>query len=175
MEETAMVCDVPEELYETAYQELKRISRHHLRANANGSTLCTTDLVHEAYLKLGARRSSWENRAHFFAAASRAMRQVLVDYARRRRAGKRGGGAPVTTLTSVRGDLRLQIDELLVLDDALRRLSALNARLMQVVEMRYFGGFEDREIAEVLNVSTRTVERDWLKARLFLAKSLAHA
>jgi RNA polymerase sigma factor (TIGR02999 family) len=174
MEETAIVGETRDQWYATAYRELERISRHHLRANANGTTLCTTDLVHEAYLKLDAPGNSWENRAHFFAAASRAMREVLVDHARRRTAGKRGGGAAVITLTSVRGDLSVRIDELLVLDDALERLRTLNARLLVVVEMRYFGGFEDHEIARVLNVSTRTVERDWLKARGWLYRELRH-
>ncbi len=157
------------------YAELKRIARHHLRTRAAGATLSTTDLVHEAYLKFGSPvDGGWQNRAHFFGSASRAMRQVLVDYARHRTAAKRGGGAPVLTLTGSDAALEVQFDELLVLDEALDRLRELNDRLCRVVELRFFAGLSDEEIAGILDVSTRTVGRDWLKARLYLSRELGH-
>ena len=163
----------PDPLDVAVYDELKRIARHHLRVRAAGATLSTTDLVHEAYLKFGgASASEWSSRAHFFGSASRAMRQVLVDYARQRGAAKRGGGAAAITLTGSDAALDVQFDELLVLDEALDQLRALNERLCRVVELRFFAGLADEEIAHVLDVSTRTVGRDWLKARLYLSRAL---
>ena len=162
-------------MYSAVYEELKRIAHGHLRADARG-TLCTTELVHEAYLKLGrGPESGWDGRAHFFGAASRAMRQVLVDFARRRRAGKRGGSMQRVSLGEAEDMLAMQIDEILALDSALDRLDTVNERLRQVVELRFFGGLGQEEIAETLGVTTRTVERDWLKARLFLLEDLAEA
>ena len=161
--------------YAAVYDELKRIAHRHLRADARG-TLCTTELVHEAYLKLGrGPESGWDGRAHFFGAASRAMRQVLVDFARRRGADKRGGKLQRVSLGEADAALDLQVDEILTLDSALERLDALNQRLRRVVELRFFGGLDMEEIAETLEVTTRTVERDWLKARLFLLRELAKA
>jgi len=162
-------------LYAAVYDELKRIARGHLRANARG-TLCTTELVHEAYLKLGhGPASGWDGRAHFFGAASRAMREVLVDFARRRKAAKRGGVMQRVSLGEAEGSLDMQIDEILALDSALDRLDTLNERLRQVVELRFFGGLGQEEVAEMLGITTRTVERDWLKARLFLLRELETA
>jgi RNA polymerase sigma factor (TIGR02999 family) len=162
-----------DELYERVYGELKRMARAHLRRDGV-ATLSTTELVHETFLKLGGGSDSqWEGRAHFFGAASRAMRQVLVDFARRRRAAKRGG---VATRVSLRDDhalLNLQLDEIIAIDEALERLDAVDERLRRIVELRFFAGFGEREIAEILGVTTRTVERDWLKARLFLLQALA--
>ena len=162
-------------LYAAVYDELKRIARGHLRANARG-TLCTTELVHEAYLKLGHGPAyGWDGRAHFFGAASRAMREVLVDFARRRKAAKRGGVMQRVSLGEAEGSLDMQIDEILALDSALDRLDTLNERLRQVVELRFFGGLGQEEVAEMLGITTRTVERDWLKARLFLLRELETA
>jgi len=162
-------------LYAAVYDELKRIAHGHLRANARG-TLCTTELVHEAYLKLGhGTASGWDGRAHFFGAASRAMREVLVDFARRRKAAKRGGAMQRVSLGEAEGTLAMQVDEILALDSALDRLDTVNERLRQVVELRFFGGLGQEEIAEMLSVTTRTVERDWLKARLFLLRELETA
>jgi RNA polymerase sigma factor (TIGR02999 family) len=164
-------------LDDAVYDELKRIARHYLRARMGAATLSTTDLVHDAYLKFGAPAGAdvaWNSRAHFFGAASRAMRQVLVDYARRRSAAKRGGGARPVTLTGSDAALEVRFDEVLVLDEALDQLRALDARLCQVVEMRFFVGLEEEEIAALLGVSVRTVRRDWLKARLFLSRALGH-
>ena len=162
----------PDEMYAVVYDELKRIARHQLRANAK-ATLSTTELVHEAFLKLGrGPDSGWDGRAHFFGAASRAMREVLVDFARRRRAVKRGGTMQRVSLGETEGALDMQLDEILALDAALEQLDAVNDRLRQIVELRFFGGLGEAEVAEILGVTTRTVERNWLKARLFLLREL---
>ena len=162
----------PDEMYAAVYDELKRMARRHLHGNAR-PTLSTTDLVHEAYLKLGrGPASGWDGRAHFFHAASRAMREVLVDFARRRQAVKRGGDPRRVSLGAAEGTLDVQLDQILALDEALGQLNAVNERLRQIVELRFFGGFDQQEIADMLGVTTRTIGRDWLKARLFLLKEL---
>ena len=162
-----------DELYRRAYQELKRMASHHLRSVDGGATLSTTELVHESFLKLqGGSTVDWQGRGHFFGAASRAMRQVLVDFARRRAATKRGGGATRVSLGDDEAILQLELDEILVLDEALDRLGAIDERLRQIVELRFFGGFSQREVSELLGVTQRTVERNWLKARLFLLHEL---
>jgi RNA polymerase sigma factor (TIGR02999 family) len=162
-----------EALLPIVYEELKWVARRHRRASRSPTTLCTTELVHEAYLRLSRGSSlGWEGRAHFFGAASRAMRQVLVDFARRRRAAKRGGTWDRTTLGDAHGALEVELDRLLELDDALERLNAVDERLRRVVELRFFAGLSEEEIAEMLGLSVRTVERDWLKARLFLLREL---
>lgn len=167
--------DASDAFYGAVYAELKRIARHHLRVRDAQATLSTTDLVHEAYLKFGgAEVQDWQSRAHFFGSASRAMRQVLVNHARYRHAAKRGDGQAAVTLTGRDAALEVRLDELLILDEALDRLRALNERLCRVVELRFFAGLSDDEIAELLEVSTRTVGRDWLKARLYLARELGH-
>jgi RNA polymerase sigma factor (TIGR02999 family) len=162
-----------DEIYRQAYEELKRIAHAQLRAVDANATLSTTELVHEAYLKLGGDRgSNWNGRAHFFGAAARAMRQVLVDFARARRAAKRGGGATHVSLSDGDARLEMELDEILALDEALDRLNAVDVRLRQIVELRFFGGFGEAEIAALLGVTARTVERNWLKARLFLLREL---
>jgi len=141
---------------------------------ASDATLCTTELVHEAFLKLSRDPGTgWEGRAHFFGAASRAMRQVLVDLARRRQATKRGGQSQIVSLRDADAALEIEVDAILALDDALAQLGGVDRRLCQVVELRFFGGLPETEIAEMLGVSSRTVERDWIKARLFLLEELA--
>lgn len=155
------------------YDELKRIAHRHLRVLDANATLSTTEVVHEAFLKLArSPASDWDGRAHFFASASRAMRQVLVDFARRRRAAKRGGDRPNVTLRDGQARLEIELDEMLALDAALDRLDAVAPRLRRVVELRFFGGVPEDDIARLLGVSTRTVERDWLKARLLLLETL---
>ena len=149
------------------------MARHHLRVGNDAATLSTTELVHESFLKLrGGSSTDWQGNAHFFGAASRAMRQVLVDFARRRRAEKHGGGATRVSLNDGDAALQIELDEILALDAALDRLASMDERLRQIVELRFFGGFSEREVAELLGVTPRTIERNWLKARLFLLREL---
>jgi len=162
-----------DEMFRRAYQDLKRIASHHLRTAGGGATLSTTELVHEGYLKLrGSAPTDWEGRAHFFGAASRAMRQVLVDFARRRGARKRGGEATHVSLGDEDVALQIELDEILALDEAMDRLAGVDDRLRQIVELRFFGGFSEREVSELFGVTQRTIERNWLKARLFLLREL---
>jgi RNA polymerase sigma factor (TIGR02999 family) len=157
----------------TLYQELHAMARRQL-AGQHGHTLDATALVHEAYLKLIGRNSAqFDDRAHFFAYAASAMRSVVVDYARQRLAQKRGGDLHrVTELPEeVEGGVRLD-EETLGLDTALTRLAAVDERLVQVVELRYFAGLSELEIAALLKRSERSIRRDWQKARLFLLASL---
>ncbi len=157
----------------TLYHELHAMARRQL-AGQYGQTLDATALVHEAYLKLIGRRDvQFDDRAHFFAYAASAMRSVVVDYARQRLAQKRGGDLHrVTELPDdVEGGLRLD-EDMLALDTALTKLAAVDAKLAQVVELRYFAGLSEQEIAELLQRSERSIRRDWQKARLFLLASL---
>jgi RNA polymerase sigma factor (TIGR02999 family) len=155
------------------YEELRRVAQRQMRRERPGHTLLTTGLVHEAYLKLvDEAEVEWQGRAHFFGIAARAMRQILVDHARRRGAEKRGGQWRRTTLADERLGLGVPMEELLALDVALDRLDALDSRLREVVEYRFFAGMSEEEIGEVLGVSTRTVRRDWVKARAWLYKEL---
>ena len=157
----------------TLYQELHSMARRQL-AGQYGQTLDATALVHEAYLKLiGRREAQFDDRAHFFAYAASAMRSVVVDYARQRMAQKRGGDLHrVTDLPEdIEGGLRLD-EDMLALDNALTRLAGVDQRLAQVVELRYFGGLSEVEIAELLERSELSIRRDWQKARLYLLASL---
>jgi len=157
----------------TLYQELHTMARRQL-AGQHGQTLDATALVHEAYLKLiGRREAKFDDRAHFFAYAASAMRSVVVDYARQRLAQKRGGDLHrVTELPEeIEGGLRLD-EDMLGLDTALTQLSAADERLGQVVELRYFAGLSELEIATLLNRSERSIRRDWQKAKLFLLAAL---
>lgn len=155
-----------------AYDTLKEIAHRQLSVRQRGSALCTTELVHEAYFKLAGRGAQvWEDRAQFCGIAANAMRQVLVDQARHRNAAKRGGGAEAITLTAGRA-VDPSVVDVLALDEALDRLGARNERLRRVVEYLFFGGMTQEEVAAVLGVSTRTIERDWLKAKLFLHREL---
>ena len=157
----------------TLYQELHAMARRQL-AGQHGQTLDATALVHEAYLKLiGGQAARFDDRAHFFAYAASAMRSVVVDYARQRLAQKRGGDQHrVTDLPEdIEGGIRLD-EDMLGLDTALTRLHAVEPRLTQVVELRYFAGLSELEIAALLQRSERSVRRDWQKARMFLLASL---
>ena len=159
----------------TLYQELHSMARRQL-AGQHGHTLDATALVHEAYLKLigrGKGAAQFDDRAHFFAYAASAMRSVVVDYARQRLAQKRGGDLHrVTDLPEdIEGGIRLD-EDMLGLDTALTRLHAVEPRLTQVVELRYFAGLSELEIAALLQRSERSVRRDWQKARMFLLASL---
>ena len=162
----------------TLYRELHGMARRQL-AGQHGHTLDATALVHEAYLKLAGRGASsarFDDRAHFFAYAASAMRSVVVDYARQRMAQKRGGDLHrVTGLPEdLEGGLRLD-EDLLGLDVALNRLAAVDPRLSQVVELRYFAGLSEVEIAALMERSERSIRRDWQKARMFLLASLDEA
>lgn len=152
-----------ERLVPLVYEDLRRLARRHLGHEYGERTLNTTALVHESYLKLGGAPLAARDRAHFLAIAARAMRQVLVDHARDRKAAKRGGGSwERTTLTDGMWAGEFDPDGILVLDEA---LAELEPRQRQVVECRFFGGMEEHEIATALGVSERTVHRDWVKAR----------
>jgi RNA polymerase sigma factor (TIGR02999 family) len=162
-----------DQIYPLVYDELRVAARRALAREREGLTLQATELVHEAFFKLvGADGVQWQGRAHFIAIASRAIRQILVDHARRVRAEKRGGGAEHVTLGDADASLTVPAEEMLALDDALARLGDMEPRLRTVVEYRFFGGLSEREIAEVLGVSERTVQRDWIKARAWLHKEV---
>jgi RNA polymerase sigma-70 factor, ECF subfamily len=162
-----------EELMESVYGELRTLARRQLRGRSGDQTIETTVLVHEAYLRLAhAERPEWVDRCHFFAVASTAMRQILVDHARRRGSAKRGGGWQRVDFESARLDVEQQTELLLEIDDALDKLTAIEPRLTRVVECRYFGGMTEAETAIALDVSERTVRRDWIKARAWLHLAL---
>ena len=166
-----------DELVPLLYGELRAIAHRHLAARggarANGSTLVTTALVHEAYLKLaGGARSAWRDRTHFLAVAAVAMRQILVDRARSRASLKRGAWQGRVTLEEDALAADDQPDALLAIDDALDRLAAVAPRLARVVELRFYGGLSEEEIAAYLEVTPRTVQRDWAKARMLLRRAL---
>ena len=156
-------------LWSLVYDELRRIAHHHLLGERNRRMLSTTALVHEAYLRLvDETRIHWQNRAHFFGIASRVMRRVIVDNARKQCAQKRGGGVVAESFDEARFVPEHRIQEVLDLDEALERLGQINERWCSVVECKYFGGLKEDEIADFLDVSVRTVERDWVKARAWL-------
>jgi RNA polymerase sigma factor (TIGR02999 family) len=161
--------DAMERLVPLMYEDLRRVARRQLDREGGGHTLQTTALVHEAYLKLAGGMVSATSRAHFLAIAARAMRQVLVDYARRRKAAKRGGGVISVTLGDEPTPVDTSAEDLLALDEALQQL---DPRQRQVIECRFFGGMEEKDIAAALNVSERTVRRDWVKARAWLYQAL---
>lgn len=160
-------------LFDLVYHQLRRMARGRLGGERPDHTLDPTALVHEAFLKMGGRvPADLQNRAHFLAVAGRAMRQVLVDHARKKSAQKRGGDLRLTTLTSGVAGSEVTFDELLSLDAALEELGRIDPRLCQVVEYRFFAGLSEEEIAARMGVTTRTVQRDWVKARAWLHKEL---
>ena len=165
--------DAAQELWSEVYDALRVVARNKLRKERSGHTLSTTALVHEAYLKIiDQSRIEWEDRLHFFAMASRIMRNILIDYARRRKAQKRGGGAPHVSLDDAIVSAEASADVFLALDDALNQLATFDERQAKVVEYRFFGGMQEKEIAEVLGVAPRTVRRDWRKAKGWLSRAL---
>ncbi|CAN5402576.1 sigma-70 family RNA polymerase sigma factor [soil metagenome] len=161
-------------LFEALYPELRRIARSRLSRNAVDTLMQTTALVNECYLKFAsAKRLELSDRAHFLAYSATAMRSIVVDIARAGRAQRRGGDQSDVTLNSDIAESTAQPeDEILDVNEALEGLAALDPRLAQVVEMRYFGGMDDTEIAGALGVTDRTVRRDWQKARMLLATAL---
>jgi RNA polymerase sigma factor (TIGR02999 family) len=168
------------ELLPLVYEELRRIAHGKLRVERSGHTLNTTALVHEAYLKLvDQTRVEWRGRSHFFGVASEAMRRILIDYAKLRRARKRGGGAghaPLDAARDVAAEDGLfsedQALELIALDEALTRLAAFNPEGARVVQHRFFGGLSNEEVAEVTGSSERSVRRSWTVARAWLRREL---
>jgi RNA polymerase sigma factor (TIGR02999 family) len=163
-----------DQLLPLVYHELRAIAHQRLGARGPGGTLATTELVHEAYLKLADEPNArWRNRAHFLAVASVAMRHVLIDRAKARATVKRGGIRRQVTLDEGVLALGENAESLLEIDDALDRLAELEPRIARVVECRFYGGLSEDEIAEVLGVTPRTVERDWAKARMLLQHMLS--
>ena len=156
------------------YQELHRLAHIYMSNERDGHTLQTSALVNEAFLKLiDVRRIRWQNRGHFFAMAGRLMRRILVDFARRRRYLKRGGAADHVDFDENLTISSRQSPDLVTIDDALNALASVDARKVQVVEMRFFAGLEVREIAEALNVSPETVRREWRLAKAWLRRAIS--
>jgi len=164
------------ELTPLVYEELRRLAHHFMEGQRPDHTLQTTALVDEAYLRLADQTSpSWQNRAHFFAVAARAMRQILVNYAKSSRAQKRGGGALKVELDEAAIVSPEQSKAIVDLHEALERLGTLDSRKARVVELKYFGGLNHDEIAEVMKISTMTVRRDWVFAKAWLYDELHNA
>jgi RNA polymerase sigma factor (TIGR02999 family) len=162
-----------EHLFPLVYDELHRIAHRQLGQERSDHTLTTTALVHEAYLKLvDQSRARWSERSQFFAIAARAMRRILVDYARQHLADKRGGRRERVVLDGEILSLDQRADALLAVDEALERLRVIDERASRVVECRFFGGYSDGETAEALGITDRTVRRDWLRAKTWLYQAL---
>src|SRR5438309_4971308 len=164
------------ELTPLVYEELRRLAHRHMGGERPDHTLQTTALVNEAYLRLaGQTNPRWQNRAHFFAVAARAMRQILVNYAKSQQSQKRGGGALKVELDEAALVSPEESREIIDLHEALERLAALDSRKAQVVELKYFGGLNYDEMAEVLKISAVTVRRDWEFAKVWLYTELHDA
>ncbi len=160
---------VMDQLLPLVYDELRHIAQRHRAKQHAGQTLNTTALVHEVYLKLiDQTRIPWQDRVHFFAVAARAMRFIMIDYARQQNARKRGGDQIKVSLDEMVTAAQMEATELLALNAALERLALRDERLAQIVECRFFGGLTIEETAAVLDMGTRTVQRHWQKARLLL-------
>lgn len=161
------------ELMPIVYDQLHRMANQYMRSQPSGHTLQPTALIHEAYVKLAGSNQEWKNRAHFFGVASRAMRHILVDHVRNRRSLKRGSDpqrVPIEESILVSAE---RAEGLVELDETLKRLSALDERKGRVVELKYFGGLSNDEIAEVLSISPKTVTRDWQFARTWLLREMS--
>jgi RNA polymerase sigma factor (TIGR02999 family) len=166
--------EVLDRLVPLVYDELRRQAARYLRHERPGQTLQTTDLIHEAYLRLVNQKDvQWQNRAHFYGIAAQLMRRILVDHARKRRAAKRGGPAVTMALEEGMAVSREQDVDVIALDKALDRLAVLDPQQGRVVELRYFSGLSIEETAEVLGVSPRTVKRDWQVAKAWLRHELS--
>lgn len=166
--------DAASQLMELVYRELHRMASREMRRERGEHTLQTTALVHEVYLRLcGAEPIQWKDRTHFFAVAAQQLRRVLVDYARRVRSDKRGGGNIIATLFDSDGAVWHFDERLLAVDEALLRLETLEPRAAKVIELRFFGGLTETEAAEALEISLATLKRDWDFARSWLATQLA--
>jgi RNA polymerase sigma factor (TIGR02999 family) len=162
-----------DKLYPLVYDELHRMARRYMNRERPGHTLQTTALINEAYVRLvDQKHVHWQNRAHFFAISAQIMRRILIDHARREHYAKRGGGAQKISLDEVAMVVVERASSLLLLDEALTRLGEIDSRRSQVVELRYFGGLNNEEIAGVLKISENTVTRDWNMARAWLYQEL---
>jgi RNA polymerase sigma-70 factor, ECF subfamily len=162
-----------ERVFPVVYDELRRLAHRQLQREPTGLTLRTTDLVHEAYLRLVRQHATqWQSRAHFLSIAAMAMRRILIDHARAHRSEKRGGDLPRVSLDAVDIPIEDRAEFLVALDEALGRLRALDGRQARVVECRFFGGMTEEETAEALGVGLRTAKRDWAKARSWLYAEL---
>ncbi len=161
-----------EELVGAVYQELRQAAKRLIRREAAGGTLMTTDLVHEAYMRLFDQDASWEDRRHFFGSAAIAMRRVLIDHARKKQAGKRIPKDELVPIELSSEPFEMPNIDLLALDTALDRLAEVHPRQAKIVELRFFAGLSESEIAELLEVSRVTVSRDWKVARLRLRREM---
>lgn len=161
-----------DELIPLVYSEMRKLAAHYLKSEREGHTLQPTALVHEAFLKLVEQETEWQNRNHFFAMAANLMRRILVDYARSYKADKRGGEAEKISLEDAFVFVKERPSEMLALDEALEELAKIDPRRAKVVEMKFFGGLNHEEIAEVLGVHANTVLRDWNLARAWLKKQM---
>jgi RNA polymerase sigma factor (TIGR02999 family) len=162
-----------DQLMPIVYDELRRMARYYMRRERPNPTMLTSDLVHEAYLRLiDHTQIQWQDRAHFLAMAARAMRRILVDHARRRQYTKRGGDQWRVTLSKADDLIQEKASDLVALDDALTSLASLDPRKGQIVELRYFGGLSVEETAEVLGVAPITVMRDWRTAKAWLLREM---
>lgn len=164
-----------EKVLPLVYDELRKISSKYLRDEKRNHTLQTTELVHEAYLKLvGNQNISWQSRAHFYGIAARSMRQILVDYARKRKSKKRGSGITNLSLEEAKYVAGEADDHLIALDEALDRLETLEKRSSKIVELRYFTGLTIEETADILNISAGTVKKEWKFAKAWLYKEIQY-
>ncbi|AMY08516.1 RNA polymerase sigma factor [Luteitalea pratensis] len=162
-----------DELLDAVYGELRRLAHHHLRRERPGHTLQTTALVHDAYLQLvDQRHVRWQNRTHFFGIAAHLIRRILVEYARRRSAGKRGGGAIRVPLDPGMAALHPKDIVVVAMDPALDALEKVDPQQSRIVELRFFGGLTVEETADVLGISPRTVKREWRMAKAWLQREL---
>ena len=166
--------DALAKLMPLVYKELRRLAGHYMRNERIGHTLQPTALVHEAYMRLvGQDCTDWQNRSHFMALAAQMMRRILVDYALKRKADKREGGVRADIDRVAPPAPAVSLDEILTVDESLRRLSELDPQQGRVIEMRYFGGLTVKETAEALGVSPMTVKRDWATANAWLHRELS--
>ncbi|HKO66579.1 MAG TPA: ECF-type sigma factor [Burkholderiaceae bacterium] len=161
-----------EQLFAALYAELHRMAKRQLHRNASGSTLGATTLLHEAYLDIAARDPGFPDRARFFAYTARAMRGLIIDHVRERRALKRGGEFHLTALNTEIAESTSKLSDLVPLGDALNELARIDAPLAELVDLKFFCGFSFSDIAAMRGVSERTVQRDWNKARLYLRHTL---
>lgn len=165
--------EVVNSLFPVVYEELQKMAQNQLNHERKGHTINATSLVHEAYFKLiDQKRVTWQNRAHFFGIASQAMRRILINYANSRSAQKRGSGMPNVTLAENLGESFLKPDELIDLDEALKKLEKINERQSRIIEYWFFVGLTHEEIAEVLKKSLPTIRRDWRLARAWLTREM---